>query len=835
MRRDGRIARATACVLPSAALAASAMAATMPSKAAGLRGGGIDRPEERISVVLHLADATDIDALAAALDAAGSSRGERHREVVRSLQEAAARDEDVPASLQWLAGGRLETVQRFWITNAIRIDGPADAVAAAAMHPRVRSVSANLPIRGIHPVAESVFAGEVGPPAGGEGGGPVVEPGVAAINAPAAWSLGYDGTDILVGVIDTGVDATHPALAGRWAGLRPEYAGHPEWAWFDPWTGQDGPPFDSGSSSHGTHVAGTVCGGPPGDGIGVAPGAHWIAAGAIDRGGSIEATIADAIESFQWMLDPDGDPETVFDVPHVIVNSWGLAGFHGIAACDPQLWSFLDAVEAAGTVVVFAAGNEGIAGLRRPADRASDPWRTFAVAAVDGGSPEFPVADFSSRGPTACTPEGLPAIKPDIAGPGVAVRSALAGGQYGLKSGTSMAAPHLAGVIALMRQANPDLSPQDLKQILFETAVDLGEPGEDNATGYGMVDALAAVVRAAETIALRFELDEVPTLIDPAGGPLVRVSVRGVASPPEPGTGELHLRVDGGPWVVSPMAEREPNIYDAVFPAIACGSQVDWYVSALNAEGHRATGPALAPGISHTARVSSGVEVLVRLDFESAVGWGVVNEDLEDGAWERGVPAGAGDRGDPPADADGSGAAWLTGNRPGNSDVDGGPTRLVSPAYDLRGLPDPVASFSWWLTNEQDGDRLEVEVSGDDGATWHLAAQRSQSGGWTRQSVRVLQHLPPTELQGVRFRFSVADNPNDSVTEAGIDAFEIASDVCLSPPETGDVTGDGVVDLQDLLSVLASWGPCGGCPADLDGSGEVDFVDLLPVLANFAS
>lgn len=821
-----------------ATLGAAAAAVTAVSAAAASLGLPAAAPKaERISVLLRLADPVDVDWLAAALDAAGASRRERHRTVVRSLQEAAALDAGIPAVLQDRAGGRLETVQRFWITNAVHIEGPADAVAAAASHPRVRSVSPNLPIRGITPVAESVIAGDAGGRAGGEGGdggaGGGVEPGIAAINAPEAWSLGYDGTDILVGIIDTGVDGTHPALAGRWAGLRPEYAGHPEWAWLDPWSGRNDAPFDSGSSSHGTHVAGTVCGGAPGDGIGVAPGAHWIAAGAIDRGGDIQATIADAIESLQWMLDPDGDPETVFDVPHVIVNSWGLADFHGMPPCDPELWSFLDAVEAAGTVIVFAAGNEGDAGLRRPADRASDPWRTFAVAAVDTGLPELPVAGFSARGPSTCTPDGLPAIKPDIAGPGVAVRSALAGGAYGLKSGTSMAAPHLAGVVALMRQANPDLSPTDIKQILFQTAMDLAEPGEDNAAGHGLVDALAAVQQAAATVALRFEFDVLPELVDPAGGPMFVVSVSGQASVPVAGTGRLHLRVDGGAWTETPMPQREANVYDAVFPPLPCGSRLDWYVSADTADGERASGPALAPEISHAARVSSGTEVLVALDFESAVGWGVVNEDLEDGAWERGVPAGAGDRGDPAVDADGSGAAWLTGNRPGNSDVDGGPTRLVSPAYDLRALDDPVASFSWWLTNEGGGDRLEAEVSGDDGLTWHLAASRETSGGWIRQTVRVLDHLPPTDLAGVRFRFSVADNPNDSVTEAGLDAFAISSDICLEPPVPGDVDGDGLVDLQDLLLVLAAWGPCAGCPTDLDGSGEVDFADLLPVLANF--
>ena len=74
---------------------------------------------------------------------------------------------------------------------------------------------------------------------------------------------------------------------------------------------------------HGTHTMGTICGGVPGDQVGVAPGAYWIAAGSIDRGGGLDETIADAIESFQWSVDPDGNPGTIWDVPAVSSNSWG--------------------------------------------------------------------------------------------------------------------------------------------------------------------------------------------------------------------------------------------------------------------------------------------------------------------------------------------------------------------------------------------------------------------------------------------------------------------------------------------------------------------------------
>ena len=139
---------------------------------------------------------------------------------------------------------------------------------------------------------------------------------------------------------------------------------------------------------------------------------------------------------------------------------------HGYPPCDETFWTYLDACEAAGIVIIFSAGNEGSQGLRRPADRATDDYRCFAVAAVDANDPDWPIAGFSSRGPTYCTPNGDPAIKPEIAAPGVDVRSTLPGGGYGTKSGTSMASPHVNGVVALMREYNPNMAVDEIKEII---------------------------------------------------------------------------------------------------------------------------------------------------------------------------------------------------------------------------------------------------------------------------------------------------------------------------------------------------------------------------------
>ena len=278
-------------------------------------------PDQTISVLVELDDQADLTALDADLDAVRASRHERHDVVVRELQHRAAASQ--PAFLDALeplrAAGGLTAVRPFWIANVVRLEGTPDAVRAVATLPGVERVVANPRIESIAPVGAPVPA-----PVRGSGT-PLAaddpEIGLEVINAPEAWALGYTGTGILVAVIDSGVDGNHPALASRWAGLEPAYAGHPEWAFFDPYLGMHDFPYDD--VGHGTHVTGSLCGGAPGDTIGVAPDIRWIAAAAIDRGGTVNETIGDLLESMQWVLDPDGDPGTSFDFPHVCSNSWG--------------------------------------------------------------------------------------------------------------------------------------------------------------------------------------------------------------------------------------------------------------------------------------------------------------------------------------------------------------------------------------------------------------------------------------------------------------------------------------------------------------------------------
>lgn len=475
-------------------MAAAAAILTTPAFAGeidpDLRRILLETPDRQVlSTLVYLSDQVNIPEMERSFNRENLNLRERHRIVVTTLQDKAESTQG--AMLAHLAelkqAGRIADYQAFWISNVIRVDAPRAEIVRLAARNDVLRVYFNYPIESIAPVGEQVDVEQ----GGGEIDAP--EPGIVAVRAPEVWEeFQVFGDGVLTATLDTGVDGNHPALASRWAGLESRYSGHPEWAWFDPVTNTR---FPTAFGSHGTHTMGTVCGGAPGREIGVAPGAHWIHAAVIDRV-SISRTVADSLLAFEWLIDPDGDPNTNWDVPAVCSNSWGLVTSHGYPPCDQTFWSHLDANEAAGTMIIFSAGNEGFSGLRRPSDRATDDYRTMAVAAVDGNQQGWPIASFSSRGPTTCTPNGQQAIKPDISAPGVNVISALPGNGYGGLSGTSMASPHINGVVCLMREVNPDMPINDMKQIIYDTAFDLGSAGEDNNYGWGMVDAYEAVVAA---------------------------------------------------------------------------------------------------------------------------------------------------------------------------------------------------------------------------------------------------------------------------------------------------------------------------------------------------
>lgn len=313
---------------------------------------------------------------------------------------------------------------------------------------------------------------------------------VQMIGADKVWDeFGVRGEGIVIGQSDSGVDVSHPELKD---GYRGKTEGN-DYNWFDPWYGGTAPYDDNG---HGTHTLGTVLGQ---NGIGVAPGATWFACMNLNRNLANPALYLDCM---QFMLAPfpqggdplvDGDPTRAADV---LNNSWGCPEIEG---CDPNALLYAaDHLRDAGIFVVVSTGNDGpnCSTVSAPLSLYDS---VFSVGAVDRNGD---VTEFSSRGPV--TADGSNRIKPDIVAPGRDILSALPGGTYGALEGTSMAGPHVAGVVALLWSADPSLigDIDRTEQILMETAqpytgdtsIGCFDGDVPNAAyGYGIVDVYAAV------------------------------------------------------------------------------------------------------------------------------------------------------------------------------------------------------------------------------------------------------------------------------------------------------------------------------------------------------
>jgi len=428
----------------------------------------LNKLEGEAAVIIKMKDRPDDMARLSSIDNSAISRQIKHREIINHLKSKVL---DSQASLKQIIVNNKALVSEyksFWISNAVYIRGDADFIRSLAGRDDVEYVFENLPLVLVEPV-------EIGSAIQSEAG---AEPGLDVIGAREAWEMGLTGEGRIVCNFDTGVDSEHPALSSSWLGSN---GGTASESWFDPYTNSDFPVDNSG---HGTHTMGTMVGLDRADTVGVAFGARWIAAGVVDRGGGVNRTIADILSAFEWAADPDGNPDTSDDMPDVINNSWGIpTGFYG--PCNVTFWDVIDNLEALGIICLFAAGNEGPdeSTIRTPGDRITTQFNSFAVGAVNGDNLE--VASFSSRGPSGCDGQ---TIKPEITAPGVHVRSCNDNGGYVTMSGTSMATPYVAGAAVILRQFNPEASVEQVKSALMQGAVDLGDSGEDNSYGNGLLN-----------------------------------------------------------------------------------------------------------------------------------------------------------------------------------------------------------------------------------------------------------------------------------------------------------------------------------------------------------
>ena len=410
-----------------------------------------------------------------------TNRDERLRYVYSTLTQHADRTQ---ANLRATLDHFHIKYQPYYLVNAMEVDAEPLLRVYFAAQPEVDRVLDSPHLRPL-PAPQPASKGDLPAP---------TEPpwNITAIGADRVWNeLGITGKGIVIGQSDSGVDGAHPALAPGYRGQNNDNDSN----WLDPWYATRAPTDIGG---HGTHTLGTILGR---GGIGVAPGAEWIGCVNLARNLGNPGLYLDCM---QFMLAPypqhgnplrDGDPTRAADV---LNDSWGCPPIEG---CDANV--FLPAVRAlraAGIFVVASAGNDGprCASLNDPLALYGD---VLSVGAMDRqGNLSF----FSSRGPV--TADGSDRVKPDLIAPGEQVISSFPGNTYASEEGTSMAGPHVVGVVALMWSANPKLigDIDQTQKILIETAKPYqGTPDAcsdgrvpNDTTGYGIVDAYAAVQAA---------------------------------------------------------------------------------------------------------------------------------------------------------------------------------------------------------------------------------------------------------------------------------------------------------------------------------------------------
>ncbi len=273
-------------------------------------------------------------------------------------------------------------------------------------------------------------------------------------------------------------------------------------------------------------------------------------------------------------------------------------------------------------------------------------------------------------------------------------------------------------------------------------------------------------------------LNPVPEFIAPGVPPTFDVEINEGNDVLVPGSPLAYYRYDGGAWLSVPLALVAGNIWRATLPAPLCSDTPEYYFAAEGQE----TGVVFAPGAGPAAPYASFVGTYVSIlsdNFQNDLGWTVyTTPGTTSGMWQRAVPGGWSD-GSPPHDYDGSGRCYVTDNRSAY-DVDLGPTLLTSPLLDLSAATDPVIRYAEWFTCDDplppSQDFLDVYMSSDDGTTWTQAAHIPSHANWEFHSLRVADFVPLTAT--VRLQFSAQDLPNNSRTEAGVDAVEIFDVYC---------------------------------------------------------
>jgi subtilisin family serine protease len=517
-------------------------------------------PGEMLKAVLVLRSQADLSTIAA------PSRAARIGATVRALRQRAAQTQAGLVSLlaQRRALGLVTRVQPLWIQNAIGVEATPAVLDELAARPEIRVIRPDLTVRAPVPTAATAALTSSA----------LAEDNLTRINAPALWDNGFRGQGIVVASMDTGVDVSHPDLAGRWRGGTN--------SWYDPYGEHPTTPVDI--NGHGTQTMGVIVGGDAGGtAIGVAPDARWIAVKMFDDRGTATSTAIHL--GYQWLLDPDHDPATA-DAPNVVNNSWTLSG----GGCNLDFQQDLRSLRSAGILPVFAAGNFGPS-----SGTVFSPANNPEAVSVGDTDDTDTIDPFSSRGPSACAGT----VAPKLTAPGVGIRTSDLFGGYVEETGTSLAAPHVTGALALLLSAAPGLSADRQEGALESGAADLGVPGADNDFGYGRLDALAAYTWLSVTPDFSVSVSPSTASTSPGGAVSFTVSV----APVNGFGGDVSLDIGG-----LPGTQASATFNPAVITGASGSSQLPVSTTSAIATGSY---PLVITGTSGTTSHTTSATLLV--------------------------------------------------------------------------------------------------------------------------------------------------------------------------------------------------------------------------------
>jgi len=682
-----------------------------------------------IRVNISLKDSYDSDRFS--YSTKGLTKKEKREFVTEELKSFSAASQKNVLNILSNAGkqNNAKNVIRLWINNKINCNVTPAVIEILSHSNDIKSIDLDEKRKMI--IENNVNKSEAITPVNRE-----ITWNVTHVDADDVWALDYTGAGVLVAVLDSGVRYTHVDLADHvWDGSGAGYPNHG----YD-FANSDNDPMDD--HSHGTHCAGTVAGdGTYASQTGIAPDATIMALKVLDSAGS--GTESGTWNAIQFAVNHDAD---IMSMSIGWQHSWGV---------DREGWrDAMNNAVAAGVIAAVAAGNEGNQtgtypipdNVRSPGD-VPPPWLnpdqtlvggTSAVVCVGATDSNDAIAYFSSRGPVTwgsvtnyndyAYPSQMGLIRPDLSAPGMNIKSLDYGSDTGYAdgwNGTSMATPCVAGVMALMVQKNPNITPAQINQIL-ETTVDIQQSPKNNTFGSGRVNALSAVN------AVTSNGEPMCSITNPSNNDVIEigttVSIIVDATDPSRSVSNVKIYIDN---VLKTTDYSSPYTYS-------------WNTSSETLDFHtiKATATdneAFETDHEITVRIANPTYTIFEDGFETGLGW------INDGEFERGVPTGIGGvlygNPDPSTAYNGSNVLGVDLSGIGTNAGDYEPSMLdraytsTSPIINCTDYENVSLSFYRWLNVERDTyDHAYIDAY--DGATWQTVWENGgttiEDNSWTQ-------------------------------------------------------------------------------------------------------